>query len=199
MYKAALQTFFGGFLRHNRDVALLLAAVSLLPVLVLSIRWSASGLGANHAQADLASLLFRLAHAFLLLVCLCAVFDPPFSPRQISVRFGLLVTFLPLYYLVALSIGYYSGFLLLLYGPDAVQRLRRRDTLLRAAYRVVPKLVYVLCGLTVVGLLLQERSGDPCGWHAIPPPVCQVGRGVTAAGRSNRAEWRSRAPGAAPS
>ena len=68
-YQASLQTFFGGFLRHNRDVALLLAAVSLLPVLVLSIRWSASGLAANHARADLASLLFHLAHAFLLLVC----------------------------------------------------------------------------------------------------------------------------------
>ena len=75
-YKATLQAFFGGFVRHNRDVALLLAAVSLLPVLVLSIRWSASALAASHAQADLASLIFRLAHAFLLLVCVLTMFDP---------------------------------------------------------------------------------------------------------------------------
>jgi tetratricopeptide (TPR) repeat protein len=155
-YKATLQAFFGGFVRHNRDVALLLAAVSLLPVLVLSIRWSASALAASHAQADLAPLIFRLAHAFLLLVCVLTMFDPPFSPRQISLRFGLPVTFLPLYYLAALSIGYYSGFFLLSFGADALQRLRRRDTFLRAAYRAVPRLVYVLVGLTVAGLLLKN-------------------------------------------
>ena len=164
-YKATLQAFFGGFVRHNRDVALLLAAVSLLPVLVLSIRWGAAALGANNARADLAQLIFSLAHAFLLLVCIVTVFDPPFSPRQISLRFGLSVTFLPLYYLAALSIGYYSGFFLLLFSADAIQRLRRRDTFLRAAYRAVPKLVYALAGLTVAGLLLKNvpaiRAASP--------------------------------------
>ena len=155
-YKTTLQAFFGGFLRHNRDIALLLAAVSLLPVLVLSIRWGAAALGANNARADMAQLIFSLAHAFLLLVCVVTLFDPPFSPRQISLRFGLTVTFLPLYYLAALSIGYYSGFFLLLFSPDAIQRLRRRDAFLRAAYRLVPKLVYVLAGLTVAGLLLKN-------------------------------------------
>ena len=155
-YKATLQWFFGGFLRHNRDVALLLAAVSLLPVLMLSIRWSAWAFNTSPADFDLASFVFRLAHAFLLLVCVLTMFDPPFSPRQTSLRFGLSATFLPLYYLAALSIGYYSGFVLLLYGPDALQRLRRRDAFLRAAYRAVPRLVYVLGGLTVAGLLLRN-------------------------------------------
>ena len=82
--------------------------------------------------------LFHLAHAFLLLVCVWTVFDPPFSPRQISLRFDLPVTFLPLYYLAALSIGYYSGFFLLLFGADVLQGRDRPDLFLRAAYRVVP-------------------------------------------------------------
>ena len=155
-YKATLQAFFGGFVRHNRDIALLLAAVSLLPVMMLSIRWGTAALGANNARTDMAQLIFSLAHAFLLLVCVVTVFDPPFSPRQIGLRFGLAVTFLPLYYLAALSIGYYSGFLLLLFDADAIQRLRRRDTFLRAAHRAVPKLVYVLASLTVAGLLLKN-------------------------------------------
>jgi hypothetical protein len=155
-YQASLQAFFGWFLRHNRDVALLLAAVSLLPALVLSIRWSVSALAASHARADPAPYLFHLAHAFLLLVCVWTVFDPPFSPRQISLRFGLPVTFLPLYYLAALSIGYYSGFFLLLFGADVPQGRDRPNLFLRAAHRAVPKLVYVLAALTVAGLVLKN-------------------------------------------
>ena len=157
-YQASLQAFFGRFLRHHRDVALLLAAVSLLPVLVLSIRWGVSAFPASHARADPAPFLFHLTHAFLLLVCVWTMFDPPFSPRQISLRFGLPVTFLPLYYLAALSIGYYSGFLLLLFGADAQPTPAARGDIYssRAAYRAVPKLVYVLAGLTVAGLVLKN-------------------------------------------
>jgi tetratricopeptide (TPR) repeat protein len=162
-YKATLHVFFGQFLRHNRDIALLLAAVSLLPVLMLSIRWSAWALDTSQAQFDLAFFVFRMAHAFLLLVCVCTVFDLPFSPRQVSLRFGLSLAFMPLYYLAALSIGYYSGFLLLLYGPGARQRLHRRSPMLRAAYRVVPKLVYLLGGLMLVGLLLKNLPAIRAG------------------------------------
>jgi hypothetical protein len=162
--QAAIQVFFGRFLRHNRDVALLLAAVSLLPVLVLSIRWSAAALAASNSRTtDLALLLFHLAHAFLLLICVWTVFDPPFSPRQIGLRFGLPATFLPLYYLAALSIGYYSGFLLLLSGAAARQRLRRSNLIRRAACWAVPKLVYLLVGLTVAGLVLKNAPAIRAG------------------------------------
>ena len=34
--------------------------------------------------------------AFLLLMCLCVAFDPPFSPRQLGRRLGLPLPFLPL-------------------------------------------------------------------------------------------------------
>ncbi len=190
-YQASLQVFFRWFLRHNRDVALLLAAVSLLPALVLSIRWSVSAFPASHAWADPAPYLFHLAHAFLLLVCVWTVFDPPFSPRQISHRFDLPVTFLPLYYLAALSIGYYSGFFLLLFGADVLQGRDRPDiflraeyrvvpyqkqrayvvvrlnTFLRAAYRAVPKLIYsfiyFLAALTVAGLVLKNAPAIRAG------------------------------------
>ncbi len=164
-YKATLHVFFGQFLRYNRDIALLLAAVSLLPVLMLSIRWGAWALDTSQVKFDLAFFVFRLAHAFLLLVCVFTVFDLSwwrsgsfvgFSPRQVSLRLGLSLSFMPLYYLAALSIGYYSGFLLLLYGPGARQRLHRHSTTLRSAYRLVPQLVYLLGGLMVIGLLLKN-------------------------------------------
>jgi tetratricopeptide (TPR) repeat protein len=155
-HKATLNGFFGVFLRQHRDVALLLAATSLLPVLLLSIRWGSAALGGSQARADLTMLVLHLTHVFLLLICVWAMFDPPFSSRQIALRFGLPMAFLPLYYLCALSIGYYSGCFLLLFGADARQRLRRRAIFHRAACRTVPKLVYVLAGLTLAGLVLKN-------------------------------------------
>jgi len=98
----------------------------------------------------------HVSHTFLLLICLWAVFDPPFSPRQIARQNSLPLPFLPLYYLTALSIGYYSGFFLLLFGAAALQRTSLRHTIRRAVCRVVPKLVYVLVSLASVGLLLKN-------------------------------------------
>ena len=152
------------FWRNYRDVALLLAAASLLPVLLMSIRWGAFGGGQSHAKFDLAAFISHLAHAFLLLVCLWTVFDPPISPRQVARHCGFPFPFLPLYYLTALSIGYYSGFFLLLFGAAALQRTSRRRIIERILCRVVPLLVYVLLGLVLVGLLLENvpviRAGN---------------------------------------
>jgi tetratricopeptide (TPR) repeat protein len=142
------------FLRHRLDLALLLAVASLLPILLLSIRWGAFVGGESHARFDLASFILHVSHAFLLLICLWAVFDPPFGPRQVARQSGLLLPFLPLYYLTALSIGYYSGFFLLLFGATAFQAASRRDPVRRFLCRVVPVLVYMLLCLAPAGLLL---------------------------------------------
>ena len=110
--------------------------------------------GASHAQFDLASFILHVVHAFLLLICLWAVFDPPFGPRQVARQTGLPLPFLPLYYLTALSIGYYSGFFLLLFGAAALQRTSLLRTVKRVLCRVVPSLVYLLLSLALAGLLL---------------------------------------------
>ena len=152
--KDTLHILFRWFWGYHRELALLLAAASLLPVLLLSIRWGASVGGEGPAPFDVASFILHISHAFLLLLCLWTVFDPPFSPRQIARQTGLSLPFLPLYYLTALSIGYYSGFFLLLFGAAALQRTSLRRTVQRVLCRVVPKLVYVLFGLALAGLLL---------------------------------------------
>ena len=144
------------FLRFRRELALLLAASSLFPVILMSIRWGAFAGGSGPARFDLASFILYIAHAFLLMICLWAVFDPPFAPRHIAHQLGLSVAFLPLYYLTALSIGYYSGFFLLLFGPLALERTDRRATVRPLLCQVVPPLVYALVGLTLAGLLLKN-------------------------------------------
>ena len=138
--------------RYHREVALLLAAVSLLPVLLLSIRWRAMTGRKSNRRVDLVSFILYAAHALLLLICVCVAFDPPFSPRQLSRGIGLPLPLLPLHYLVALSIGYYSGFFLLIFSGYRGRR-RRLMFVLR---RMVPAAVYTLLGLTFAGLLWKN-------------------------------------------
>ena len=150
-YTTALHFLYGRF-RSQLEVTLLLAAVSLVPLLVLSIRWRAFTGPESTRRLDLMSLVFYAAHAFLLLICVCVAFDPPFSPRQLSRKLGALLPFLPLYYLGALSIGYYSGFFLLIFSGY----LGRRQRLLRALRWTAPALIYTLLGLTLAGLLWKN-------------------------------------------
>lgn len=151
--KAILHSFGSTWLRDHRDIALQLAAASLFPVLLLSIRWRAMTGRESNARSDLISFILYVCHAFMLLVCFWTVFDPPFSPRQIGPHVGLALS---LYYLTALSIGYYSGFFLLLFGAEARERFGARQTVRRAACWTVPKLVYALVSLMLIGLLVKN-------------------------------------------
>ena len=152
--KEVLHSIGRWLLTLHRELALLLAAASLLPILLLSIRWGAFNSADRHRRFDLLPLILFISHAFLLLICLWAVFDPPFAPRQIARQTGLALSFLPLYYFTALSIGYYSGFFLLLFSSAALQGTSSRAIIRPILCRVVPKLVYVLLGLALAGLLL---------------------------------------------
>jgi tetratricopeptide (TPR) repeat protein len=151
-YRASLFFLAETVLPRHREVALVLAAVSLLPLLVLSIRWRAFAGRQRRGSLDPVAFAFYAAHAFLLLLCLWVAFDPPFSPRQISRRLGLSLLFLPLYYVGALCIGYYSGFLLLIFTGGR----GRRRIVPRALRWAAPKLVYTLLGLTLLGLLVKN-------------------------------------------
>jgi tetratricopeptide (TPR) repeat protein len=151
-YKTALFTLSHVFLHSHREAALVLVAVSLLPVLLLSIRWRGFAGGKNLPRLDLVTLILYLSHAFLLLVCVWIAFDPSFSPRHIGRRIGLSLPLLSLYYLSALSIGYYSGFFLLVFSGHS----RSRRILRRALDWAAPTLACVLLGLTLAGLFLKN-------------------------------------------
>ncbi len=102
----------------NPDVrrgVLLLSTSSLLPVLLLAIRWKSSFGDNSRLGLALTSFMFHLIHAILLSVCVWVAFDPPISPRHLG--FG--VPFLTFYYLGALSVGYFTGYFLLIFGKPA--------------------------------------------------------------------------------
>ena len=110
--------------REFRNRALLLSLTSVLPVVLMGIRWRTSVGDVNAAGSFLTNLAFRIIHLFFLGACLWIVFDPKYSPRVL----GLGLAYLPFYYLGALAVGYYSGYALLVFtDPPRKSRLRENN------------------------------------------------------------------------
>lgn len=96
-----------------KNVFLQLALISVLPVFVLSIRWASYFGDTSQLGVALTKFIFHIVHALFLVACLWVMLDPRFSPRHI----GSGIPFLSLYFLSALSIGYFSGYFLLVFRP----------------------------------------------------------------------------------
>jgi len=131
-------------------VALLLAY--LTPLFVLAIRWQSSFGDSSRMGMALASFMFHVVHAIILFVCVWLVFDPPFSPREKG--FGL-----SFYYLIALSVGYYSGYFLLVFGKKAFSRSQPSPppAPLQFLNPFVVAGVFVLAALAITGLVSKNR------------------------------------------
>jgi len=159
------------------STVLLLCLGSVLPALFMTIRWG-SRLGGTMATDKLVAGMFHGLHAFFLIVCLWAALDLPLSPRRLGVGFP----FLPLYYLGALSAGYFSGYFLLVFGtPPPETRHRRR--LLTRVVNVAPTAAVWVALVGVPGLMLYKslphilwsRAGALASYAAqlercLPPP-----------------------------
>lgn len=130
-----------------------LGLTSLLPVVALSIRWAASSGDNSPLGIALGAFLFHLGHAGLLLVCLWVAFDPPFSPRIYPRQLGIGLSFLPLYFLSALAVGYYTGYLLLVFGKPKKNHPANSAAVIGVAVKAG---VWLLLLLVPVGLLYKN-------------------------------------------
>jgi tetratricopeptide (TPR) repeat protein len=123
-------------------------SIALVPLLMLSIRWKFGD--SSRLGSALASVTFHAIHAIFLGVCIWVMFDPPFSPREKGLG-------LTLYYLIALSAGYYAGYFLLIFG-----RRRPREEAPSFLADVLNKSivagVWLLGGLAIAGLLYKNVS-----------------------------------------
>jgi tetratricopeptide (TPR) repeat protein len=143
--------------QYLESLSLLLAY--LMPVFVLAIRWESSFGDRSRIGLALASFMFHLLHALFLAGCVWLVFDPPFSPRHTG--FGL-----PLYYLIALSAGYYSGYFLLIFGKTISRQRDRQMEPLQWVDRLVVAGVWLLGVVAVAGLVyrnapqIRDTNGD---------------------------------------
>jgi tetratricopeptide (TPR) repeat protein len=123
--------------RHN---LLLMSLTTLLPVLLMAIRWSATLGDSSRTGMALANQMFHLIHAVIFGVCLWIMLDPPFSPGQLAMGSPAL-TF---YYLAALAIGYYCGYFLLVFGKKIPPSRRnpRPDPALPGALQIFVPVIH---------------------------------------------------------
>jgi tetratricopeptide repeat protein len=139
--KTIVTTMLGFFKSHPQgpQTALLLALTSLLPLLLISIRWASYFGDTSRLGVALTTFAFHIVHATFLFVCIWVALDPPFSPRYNLFGAGVNMPFATLSYLGALSVGYFVGYFLLIFGVPEPGK------------KIAPWLRYV--GVTVVALV----------------------------------------------
>lgn len=120
------------------------ALSSLLPILLMSLRWSASFGDNSRMGTVLASNMFHFVNAAVFTVCVWVMFDSPFSPQNL-----LNSPALPLSFMTALSIGYALGYFLLVFTrkPEPTRRNPRPAS-------VFPKPLMWLCPFIVGGTFI---------------------------------------------
>ncbi|MCU0783789.1 MAG: DUF2723 domain-containing protein [Verrucomicrobia bacterium] len=128
-----------------------LVVVCVLPILLFSIRWPSYFGDSSKIGIWFATVIFHLMFGLYLCVCVWNLFDAPFSPRHK----GYGIPFLTFYYLAALSVGYFSGYFLLIFRNQTT-RGRGPAQLMRTVNQAVLALVLILAVVAPVGLLLKN-------------------------------------------
>jgi len=106
----------------RRPAFVILAITSLLPILLLSIRWKSHSVqfgDDTRLGVFLTKAMVHIVHAFFLLSTIWLALDPTFGPRHLELGTPLL----GYYYLCALVFGYCTGYFLLfgVRGADEVR------------------------------------------------------------------------------
>jgi tetratricopeptide (TPR) repeat protein len=141
------------FYKFARQDVALLALTSLLPIFIISIRWASYFGDTSKLGVALATFMFHVVHALFLVAIIWVALDTPFSPRNK----GMGSPFLTFYYLSALTVGYCSGYFLLIFGVKET-RFRRLAPHVRLINNVVVAVIWVLLILTPIAL----------AWRALP-------------------------------
>lgn len=139
-----------------RSRALLLALVTVVPALLMTVRWSTASGDTSAAGTAITGLLLRVVQAVFLAVGVWVAFDPDFGTRAL----GLGVPFLTFSLLGALAVGNFAGhFLLLVASPDGQGSWRKEALPLRALNHLCAAAVCV--AVVAVPLMLAQRNlGD---------------------------------------
>jgi tetratricopeptide (TPR) repeat protein len=135
--------YFIGIPRYFVAIA---AVPTLVPLLFAAINWPSSEGEVIAGAHNLTNVLFRLLHLVFLAIGVLMFFDVKLSPSPRNMGLGVLPGapgFLSFYYLAALSVGYFSGFVLLVFGKDVQIVWVRATGLLRVFNRTVTGLLWV--------------------------------------------------------
>jgi tetratricopeptide (TPR) repeat protein len=143
-----------------RNRALILSLTSILPVVIMGVRWPTTSGDTSAAGTAMTNLMFRVIHIAFLVACIWVAFDQKFSPRSL----GLGLAFLSFYYLGALAIGYFSGYVLLVFGESRPGKSWHRRAQFKALNRAVTAAVWVAVVAVPAALIYQNwnliRAGN---------------------------------------
>jgi tetratricopeptide (TPR) repeat protein len=153
-------------LEQTRHTLGLILLTIFAPLLLLSIRWSSSFGDNNQIANRLVNYLFHAVNLLIFGALIWIMFDPPFSPHQLSVAFPAPIygsALLTIYFLAALSIGYYCGYFLLVFGRRAVPTRRNQTpetTLPPFLNWLCPIIVTVIfvASLGMIGALARKNN-----------------------------------------
>ncbi len=124
------------YLTHlPRYYAFVAGTATLVPLFFASINWPSFEGELSPGAHDLTRVLFRTLHIAFLAVGALMFFDVKASPSPRNMGLGVSPgwpAFLTFYYLAALSVGYFSGYVLLVFGKDVAYRWGRATGILRA-------------------------------------------------------------------
>ncbi|MCX8157872.1 MAG: tetratricopeptide repeat protein [Verrucomicrobiae bacterium] len=141
------------FYGYRMPFLILAVSCALLPLVLVSIRWPASFGDVNPVSQMLVQFLFRVVHVGFFVVGLVMLWRPPFLETQIQAA-GL--SFLSLHYLGALCLGYFAGYLLLVFGVAPAKAWRAPGPLMKGVNYVVAGAVCLCVVAAPVALVLKN-------------------------------------------
>lgn len=145
------------FYGYRMPFIILAVSCALLPLVLVCIRWPASFGDVNPLSQMLVQFLFRVAHVGFFVVGLAVLWRPPFLEEQIQAA-GM--AFLSLHYLGALCLGYFAGYILLVFGVPPAKAWRAPGPLLKA-------LNYTLAGAVCLCLVAAPAALIYKNWPRI--------------------------------
>jgi tetratricopeptide (TPR) repeat protein len=137
-----------------RWLPLVLAMTTLVPVIFMGIRWPSFHGDMNPLGALLGRILFRGIHVAFFGLALWMFFDYKFSPRVLEPR----LPFLTFYYLAALAVGYFSGYLLVVFGREPANPWERSKPPFTQMHRAIAATVWVALLAVPAALLYSNLS-----------------------------------------
>ncbi|MFO1487873.1 MAG: tetratricopeptide repeat protein [Verrucomicrobiota bacterium] len=144
------------------NVLFLLSITSLLPLLLIGIKWASHFGDPSPMGIALTTGVFHLSHLLLLGASVWAAFDPAFGPRAIHIvpDRPALIILRPMYvvilsYLSALSIGYFAGYFLLVFRP-LNERRRQLPVWKTLLHRLSQAFIWLLLLLVPAGLIYKN-------------------------------------------
>lgn len=139
----------------QKNTVALLALTSLLPVFILSLRWASSFGDTSPLGIFIATATLNIVQGLFFLASLWVALDCQISPRHSIPG----ISFLTFYYLAALSIGYFSGYFLLVFGKRPGSTGQRAHPLVKLGNVCVVTAVCVLA-VAVPATLVAKNLPD---------------------------------------